>query len=246
MLTAMLLTIFCEGNAHFLQQDSIVTDSVSSKKNVLHILRFTTRLHSSGFFNFSGRICSPTPAIDMNVLYERSGFGASLFTARDLYDKNSDNNFAFGILYKRLTLSKRLVITPNIGVVMENFGESFGERLFVVTTLKASPKLTIDETSFFSNVLNTRYEKEWINRVRFIYTQTSQLQFILSNWHNNAVLDNTGYISGAFQAQYGRIRITNHAHAQASIAFFVMALNTEEVPRQEKSGLLFTFAFIAD
>jgi hypothetical protein len=225
-----------------MQNDSTVTDTLKTKKEAKKVTRFTTRLHSTGFFNFSGRIGSPTPAADINFLYEKRGYGASIFTVRDLYDKNSDNNFSFGILYKRITVSKKFSITPNAGVVMSNFGEDFGDRIFVITAYKATPRLTIDETSLVANLLNTSQEKEWINRIRFIYAQTNQLQFILSNWHNTKVFDANAYLSGAVQALYSRIKLSDHLQAQTSLAFFVMAKSSEEVPKQEKSGLMFTFA----
>jgi hypothetical protein len=240
MLTVMLLSLFCKGNASSLLNDSTVSDSTKAKAG--KTIRFSTRLHSTGFFNLSGRICSPTPAADFNFLVERKGYGISIFTVRDLYDTKSDNNFSFGIIYKRVVLSSRFSVTPNIGVVKENFGPGFGDRIFVIAAFKATPKLTIDETSLVANVLNRGEEKEWINRIRFIYSQTNQLQFILSNWHNNTVFDDNGYFSGSFQAMYNRIRLSDHLHAQTGVLFFVMAKNTEETPKQEKSGLLFTFA----
>jgi hypothetical protein len=242
MLTVILLSILYQGNAHSLQGDSSLRDSLHSNPGISRTRRLTIRLHSTGFFNFSGRICSSTPAADLNFLYEKKGFGVSLFTVRDLYDTKSDNNFTFGILYKKFILSKRFSIAPNAGVVIEKFGESFGDRLFIISTFKATPKLTIDETSMIANVINTNEEKEWINRLRFMYSQTNQLQFIVSNWHNNTVFDENGYLSASFQVLYSKIKLTDHLHAQTSVAFFVMAKNSEEVPKQEKNGLMFTFA----
>lgn len=242
MLTVVVLSIFCSVGAHPLRSDSVSTDSVKSNSELRRVLRLTARLHSTGFFNFSGRICSPTPAADLNFQFEKSGFGINVFSVRDLYDKTSDNNFTFGILYKRFSIAKRFSVTPNVGVVMENFGHAFGDRMFVICSFKATPKLTIDETSLLANAVNAAEEKEWVNRIRLTYAQTSQLQFVLSTWHNNGVFDKQGYYSTSLQALYSRIRISDHFHAQTSMAFFVMAKNSEEVPKQEKSGLMFTFA----
>ncbi|HEY0655147.1 MAG TPA: hypothetical protein VGD65_18560 [Chryseosolibacter sp.] len=242
VLTVIVLAIFCEGRGDSLQKDSVVSDSSTAITPPKRILRFTTRLHSTGFFNFSGRICSPTPAADINFLWEKKGYGVSVFSVRDLYDKHSDNNFTFGIAYKRFTCSRRFTITPSFGVVMDGFGDTFGDRIFIISAFKASPKLTIDETTLVANALNPMEEKEWVNRIRIMYAQTSQLQFILSNWHNNAVFDEQGYFSTSLQALYSRIKIADRVHAQTSVSFFVMAKNSEEVPKQEKSGLMFAFA----
>lgn len=240
MLAVIVLSIGYPCHGHTIESDSSGRDTVNRETKHRIVKRITTRLQSVGFFNFSGRICSHTPAADLNVLYEKNGYGVSAFSAVDLDDRYSENNFGFGIVYKRIVLSKRFTLTPNAGVVMEGLGRSFGDRIFLISTFKASPKLTIDETALFANLLDRHKTKEWVNRIRFIYSQTSHVQFVMSTWHNNAVLDVNGYLSGAFQASYNRIAIADHVYLQTAVTVFLMAANSEEVPPTEKNGLILT------
>lgn len=244
-MTVTLLTLFCLSRSSAWQVDSLSSDSVHSAAEHHKVLRFTTRIHSSGFFNFSGRICAPTPAIDGLGLYESKKFGASIFSAKDLYDKHSDNNFTFAILYKRFKINNTFSVAPNAGVVMEGFAKSFGDRFFLISTVKLSKRLTVDETTLLSNLLSSE-EKEWINRIRFVYSQTEHLQLILSNWHNNAVFDDNAYMSASLQAAYNRIEISHHTYLQTAVSFFVMARSNEEVPVNEKSSVIFTLSLTVE
>ncbi|HEY0740968.1 MAG TPA: hypothetical protein VGD40_05870 [Chryseosolibacter sp.] len=240
MLVAMVLSIFCQHTTHAWQVDSTQHDSTGRGSKQRFIRRVSTRIHSIGFFNFSGRICSNTPAIDFNLMGERNGYGVSVFAAKDLTDNYSANNFTFAILHKRFAVSNRITLTPSFGAVIDGLTHPPGDRVFLVSAFKASSRLTIDETALFANLLQRGEVKEWVNRIRFIYSQTNHIQFILSSWHNNAVLDNSEYVSGSFQAGYNRIALADHLYLQTAVSFFVMAKNSDEVPLREKNGLLLT------
>lgn len=243
MLAVMVLSIVFKSEGHSLQSDSLVRDTLKEETKQKIVKRITARFHSVGFFNFSGRICSNTPAVDLNLVYENKGYGVTLFSAKDLTDNHSENNFTFGIVYKRIKVTDRFSLTPNVGVVMDGLSGTFGDRIFLISTFKVSPKLTIDETALFANILKPEESREWVNRIRFIYSQTNHIQFVMSSWHNNSVFDSAGYLSGAFQASYNRIAISNHVYLQTAVSFFVMARSTDEVPYQEKNGLLLTVGF---
>jgi hypothetical protein len=243
MFAAIVLFIACRSEGQPARIDSLLRDSSRTETTHKVVKRITTRFHSIGFFNFSGRICSSTPAVDLNLNYENNGYGVILFSAKDLIDNHSENNFSFGIVYKRILLTKRFSIIPNFGVVMDERSGAFGDRIFVTSSFKVSPKLTIDETSLFANLLKPEESKEWINRVRFIYSHTNHIQLVVSNWHNNSIFDRAGYLSGAFQASYNRIALSDHVYLQTAVSFFVMAKNTDEVPYREKNGILFTMGF---
>src|SRR4051812_11670783 len=108
MFTVIVLSISSTGNTLPMSTDSVQIDSGKVEVKRKSIRRFSTRLHSAGFFNFSGRICSQNPAIDLGYSYESHGYGASIFTAKDLYERQSENNFTFAFAYKRFKLSDRL------------------------------------------------------------------------------------------------------------------------------------------
>jgi hypothetical protein len=243
VLAVIVLSTLCESEVYGSHTDSLVNDSTKSQTKHKVVKRISARFHSVGFFNFSGRICSTTPAVDLNLLYEKGGYGVTLFSAKDLSHNHSENNFAFGFIYKRIPLTKRISITPNVGLVSDLSGSSFGDRIFLISSFKVSQKLTVDETALFANLLKPGEDKEWINRIRFIYSQTNHIQFVFSTWHNNSVFDRAEYLSGAFQASYNRIAISDHMYLQTAVSFFVMAKNTDEIPSTQKNGLLLTVGF---
>ncbi len=240
MFAVILLSAAFESSAARWQKDSLATDTVRTKGSRQATRRMSMRFNSVGFFNFSGRICSNTPAADLNLSYEKHGYGASLFMAKDLTDNHNENNFAFAIVYKRIPISPRFSFATHVGVVMDHFTEAFGDRVFFVSSFKASPRLTIDETSLIANIIHQKAPKEWVNRVRFIYSHTSHIQFVVSSWHNNAVFDETEYVSGAFQAAYNRIELSKNIYLNTAASFFVMAASKDEVSYREKNGLLLT------
>jgi hypothetical protein len=243
MFAVLLLSVVNESSAlHFQRSDSTAIDSMlfNPKRNATR--RITMRIHSMGFFNFSGRICANTPAADLNLFFEKNGYAISLFSAKDLTDIHNDNNFAFAIFQKRFAVSKRLSLTTHAGLLMDHFTQSFGDRFFLTSAFKVSPKLTIDETSLAANLLSDQ-DREWVNRIRFIYTETSHLQFILSTWHNNALFDVDQHVSAAMQASYNRIEVSPHLYLHTSLTYFMMAASTEEVPNNEKNGVLLSLGF---
>jgi hypothetical protein len=245
LMTVMLLSYSSVTTALSWQGDSVLTDSTMGGAKRATVTRLTTRIHSAGFFNFSGRLGSSNPAIDLTFLYENQGFGASIFTARDLYDRHSENNFIFGVLYKRFVVTKKFSITPHVGTVMEGWGETFGDRVLVISSWKVSKRFTIDETTLVANAFS-RQQNEWLNRLRIIFSQTDQLQFILSNWHNNAVFDESEYLSASLQASYSRIKVTDHAFLQTAVSYFMMAKSNEEISKGQKNGVVITVALNID
>src|SRR6478672_9665822 len=113
ILLAIALSLQFQPAAIALPSDSLKT-ALALKSN----MRLTSRVHNVGLFNFSGRMASSNPAFDINFNYDRKTWSAFVFSAVDLVDQHSDNNFTLALIYKRFHIGKRLTITPNAGVVI--------------------------------------------------------------------------------------------------------------------------------
>lgn len=81
---AVLALVFmtCFGNDSFGQQDS-------SKAT----LQIYPRLHSAGYFPFTGSLLNHNPVADVNIFYEKRSIGFFLFQSFDLKDRHSYANY---------------------------------------------------------------------------------------------------------------------------------------------------------
>jgi hypothetical protein len=221
-------------------------DTTHSTKKRISNLRLTTRIHSLGLFNYSGRVSSDNPAFDFNITYDRKTWGFMVFDVIDLYNQRSANNFALALLYKKIKLSNRLTITPNTGFAVEEWGKEKGDRQIVVTALRLNKKLTIDNSMLFANILLDRHNLDWVNRFRMIYAYDEHVDFTLSLWHNNKVFDTSDYVSYGFNVSYSRIKISDVTTLSTSVTALVMATTSDQEIFPKKNGMIFTIAATID
>jgi hypothetical protein len=225
-----------------------MADPVDSSQNVAvrrSNMRLTTRLHSMGLFNFSGRVASKNPVFDINFNYDRRTWGAMVFSAVDIIDQHSDNNFTLALLYKRLQFGKRLTITPNIGFVVEGFGDAIGDRSIIITSYRLTQKFSVDNTSIFANIIASS-DHDWINRFRFMYAVDKHIDLTLSLWHNNHLLDHGDYLSTGLSVFYNRMHISKYLTGAFGISSLMMTETSDSNEFPKKNGLLFTMALVID
>jgi hypothetical protein len=221
-------------------------DTTHSTKKRLSNLKLTTRIHSLGLFNYSGRVSSDNPAVDFNVGYDRRTWGLMVFDVVDLYDQRSANNFALALLYKRIKLGNRVTITPNTGFAVEQWGKEKGDRQILVTAIRLNKKLVVDNSMLFANVLLDRHNLDWVNRFRMIYTHDEHVDFTFSLWHNNHIFDASDYVSYGVNVSYGRIKISDITTLSTGVTALVMATSSDQEDFPKKNGMVFTIAATID
>jgi hypothetical protein len=226
--------------AHVLPGDSVKV-VLSRKSN----MRLTPRVHNVGLFNFSGRMASSNPAFDMNFNYDRKTWSAMVFSAVDLADRHSDNNFTLVLVYKRFQLGKKLSITPNVGFVIEGFGHAIGDRLIITTSYRMTQRLVVDYTSIIANIIEGS-DHDWVNRWRFMYTATKHVDITFSLWHNNKVIDHADYLSTGLNVFYNRIKVSKNVFGSVGVSGLVMAETSDELQCPKKNGLMLTLAVTVD
>lgn len=232
------------GNA-LAQSVSKDTDSTGLKQKKRSNLKLNTRLNSLGFFNFSGRLCSENPAFDFTLYYDRKSWGAMTFSATDIYDQRSDNNFVLSLVYTKVKIGGRLTVTPHSGVSFEDWGREKGDRHIIITALKVNPRVQVDHTMLFANIL-ARHNREWVNRIRMLYSIDEHLALIVSTWHNNKVFDEAEYFSCGLNATYNRIKISKQVTLNTGVTALVMADTNDEEMFPKKNGIVFTIGAILD
>jgi hypothetical protein len=206
-----------------------------------------TRLHTMGQFSFSGRIISPNPALDFFYNYDSKQWGLSLFKAFDLYDHTTSNNFGLVMVRKNFHIGNRFTITPQMGFILEQ-SFSFADKgsdlaSFIINSYKVSNSLTIEFTLVFFNLAIDTEERDWVNRLRLLYSK-NHWDVTLLAWHNNKVIDydNSVYFSSGINVFYSRIKVTDHFFLSAGISGLMMAYTTNPTEYPKNNGLFLTVA----
>lgn len=223
---------------------TIPADSAESAKKVkTSPVIATARLHSMGYFSFTGRLISNNPASDLFINFRHRSWGINIFKAVDLYDHRSPNNFTLALAYRTFQVTPKLTIAPFAGVVLEqtkrfaDHGSDFSA--VVTTTLKLSPTLTVDHTALFSNLVLERSMSDWVNRLRLIYSR-SHLDATLLVWHNNGVFDQSHYASTAITTTYARVKINERLLLSSGITGLYMVNASRAVDYVRKKGIVLT------
>jgi hypothetical protein len=242
IFSIVLSFLFTENLAQDVQGNRDST-AIARKKSAN--LKLNSRLHSMGLFNFSGRICTDNPAFDFTVTYDRRSWGVMTFSAIDIYDQHSDNNFSLTLIYTRIKIGKRITITPHTGFSLEDWGKEKGDRHILISSVKINPRMHLDHTMMFPNILG-KHDHDWVNRIRTLYNVDDHLDLIFSIWHNNKVFDEAEYFSTGLNGSYNRIKISEHVLLNTGMTVLVMADTSDEEMFPKKNGIVFTIGAVID
>jgi len=226
----------------------VLEDTIRTKKKERHSKStLTTRLHTMGYFSFTGRIISPNPALDFFYTYDRKQWGFVVFKAFDLYDHTTSNNFTLAMFRKNFKITDRLTISPQIGTILEQ-SFSFADKgsdiaSIIITSYRVSNNLTVDQTMIFGNLVVDQAERDWFNRVRFLYTN-GHWDVTALFWHNNKLIDhdNSEYFSTGINVYYSRIKMSEHFLLSAGVSGLTMPCSTNKGEYPQRNGVFFTLA----
>lgn len=247
----VLLTVSCAlihqmGIAKvFAPTDSVKKIKFERRSNA----KLAVRLHSMGQFAYGGRIVSDNPVIDFNFTYDRKKWGFQFFKALDLRDLNTEINFSFAVVNKTFHLGKRVTISPSAGFLLEQ-SKSLADHgsdvvLIVTSTYKVTKEFTLDYSTLFGNLVLEPEAKDWINRVRLIYSR-KHLDLTTMVWHNNKVFDSSEYVTCAASAFYSRMKLSKILTMSAGVTGLVMPYSSDTDVSPKKNGVIFTLMFILD
>jgi len=218
--------------------DRTFSDTLSVRK---HSGKFTliNMFNTGSMFYFTGVVSDDKPSFDTKLVYDNKGWGGLIFKSFELMEHNPGINYALIVLNKRFQIGKRLLISPQIGVQLNQIGNIAGAGSDYLTNLTIAYKFTryftISNDAVMQNLVLTN-KANWTNRVKLSYQQAS-INVSASLWDRNRVFDNPGYLSGGFYAGYSGIKLSptmNLILAASSISVF-----RADTPR--KSGLMFSF-----
>ena len=211
--------------------------------------KLAVRLHSMGQFAYGGRIVSENPVADFNFNYDRKNWGFQFFKAMGLRDRSTEINFSLAVVNKNFHLGKRLTITPSAGFLLEqskSVADHGSDVLLIVTsTYKLSKGFTVDYSTLFGNLVLEPEAKDWINRVRMIFSK-KHLDLTTTIWHNNKVFDSSEYVTCAASSFLSRMKVSKTLTLSTGITGLIMpySSNTDVYPK--KNGVIFTLMVILD
>jgi hypothetical protein len=106
--TAVLVLVFmiCFGSSSFAQQDSSRTT-----------LQIYPRMHSAGYFPFTGSLLNHNPVADVNIFYEKKAVGFFLFQSFDLKDRHSYANYFQPGVFLTMKLRPTLKVRTFFGYI---------------------------------------------------------------------------------------------------------------------------------
>lgn len=207
----------------------------------------TMRLNSLGYFGYGGRIVSDYQSFDANIIYERNKWGALIYKVVDLYDSKSPNNFGMAMVFVKVGIGNRILITPYAGIVIEQL-ESVADKdsdfaSIINSKIKINQSLSLDHTAILSNLVLAPSHMDWVNRFRLMF-DSGHYNLTWLGWHNNSVLDNKNYYSSGISAAYNKIALSANTYLNTGITAFKMIHASSEEVHSKNDALLLTIALV--
>ncbi len=151
------------------------------------------------------------------------------------------------MVFTKLSIGDRLTITPYAGFIIDQI-EGFADEgsdlgAIVISKLKLSQYLSIDHSAVLSNLALAPHHRDWTNRLRLIF-ESGHYNVTWLGWHNNKLLDESGYCSSGLSASYNKINVAENIFLNAGITAFKMINTSGGEVRSNKDGLLMTLSLV--
>ena len=240
-IASIMLILLLGGTAAAGASDSTDTSGTVAAKKA--IVKATARLHSMGLFSYGGRLVSHNHVMDVHVVYNRKTWGFQFFKAVDLHDRRTPINFAMAAFNRPFHLGDRLTLTPHVGILLEQTSSlaDYGSDVagFLTASYRLRPNFTVEYTGIFANLVIAPGHRDWINRLRLLYTD-GHLDVTLFGWHNNQVFDAQTYGAVGISVFMSRLPLSGPFSLQTGLTGLYMASASEERLREGASGLFLT------
>ena len=132
-------------------------------------LEITPKLHSAGYFQYSGALFNYHPNIELNVTVNYKRLGAFITKYHDFVDSHSPVNYTTVGLYGSVQIGQRVKVTPYAGYFFSQ-KHSFMDKgsdmwAGLVIRLTISKSIWIENTSLVSNLLHHMAAMALANRL---------------------------------------------------------------------------------
>jgi hypothetical protein len=132
-------------------------------------LEITPKLHSAGYFQYSGALFNYHPNIELNVTVNCKQFGAFITKYYDLIDSHSPVNYTTVGIYRTVQINPQVKVTPYAGYFFAQKHSLMdkGSDLWagLVTRLTISENIWVENTTLVGNLLHHSASMSVANRL---------------------------------------------------------------------------------
>lgn len=199
----------CFGNISFAQQDS-------SKAT----LQIYPRLHSAGYFPFTGALLNHNPVADVNVFYENKAVGFFLFQSFDLKDRHSYANYFQPGAFATLKLHPTFKIRGIFGYIFsqtQGFRDPGDSDYYAASTFYWDPSKHI---SIQNTVLLYDYniQRKLANRV-LISISYPKFKVDMFLWNRAVLVEKKQAISASIAFTFPIIKVSEKASIHLTTSY---------------------------
>lgn len=189
-----------------------------STKTTTTTLQVLPRLHSAGYFPFTGALLNHSPVFDVNVFYEKKSLGFFLFQSIDLKDRHSYANYLQPGLFATWRMHPKFKVRGFFGYI---FSQAQGFRdgdsdYYAATTLywDPAPHLSVQHTALF---FDYNIKRKLANRL-LISVYYPKFRVDLFVWHRSVLEDKLNAVSASLAATYS-IKLGKKISLQLTAAY---------------------------
>lgn len=215
----------------------------SAKSNTT--LQILPRIHSAGYFPFTGALLNRNPVADLNIFYERKALGFFLFQSLDLKDRHSYANYFQPGVFATVKLSPAFKVRGFFGYI---FSQTQGFRdadsdYYAATTLYWDPAehLSIQNTVLFYDY---NIQRKLANRL-LISCHYPKFKVDLFLWDRYVFAEKKQAISASLAVTFPNIRLSDKVSVQITSAY-MRYLTAYKPGFALDGGLIFTLGVPID
>jgi hypothetical protein len=183
------------------------------------VFTINPRLHSSGYFPFTGALLNNNPVADVNIFYERKAFGFFVFQSVDLADRHSYANYLQPGVFASWKIQPNLRIRAFFGYIFsqtQGFHDpesDFYSALGVNWVL--SPHFRVENTLLFYDF---SANKKLADRVLLEYS-AGKFRASLYVWQRTVVDQESSSTSAAFAITFPIIKLSKTANIELTTSY---------------------------
>lgn len=233
----LTLLILCS-HAHLLKADP-AGDSIRT------VLNINPRIHSSGFFPFSGAILPASPVADLNIFMEKRRWGFFLFQSLDLKESHAVVNYLQPGLFAVFRPTPKLKIRTHFGYIFnqtqgfkDNDSDYFSG-LQINWSLR--PDLRIENSTLYYD-WNVRSKMAHRLLVEYSKPRWRASGYV---WYRKVFADSDGALSAAMAITWPIVRINTKSNLEFTTTY--MGYVSDYLPSfARRSGVFFSVAVPID
>jgi hypothetical protein len=205
------------------------------------VLVITPRLHSTGYFPFSGSLINHHLNTDINIFYSRKVFGFFIFKSYDIADPHSIINYLQPGVFATVRLHPAFRVRGFFGYIFsqtEHFRDTDSDYYTALSLYwDVSSKVRIEHTALYYDYTTN---KKLANRL-LVSWSGGKFKIDVYVWHRAVLDERRSAVSSALALTFPSITLSDRVTLQFTSSY--MGYLSKDKPDYElRDGFLFTLA----